>query len=259
LQCDEKWSFVYKKQRHCDPSDPADHHKGDCWDYVAYDPEHKLVLELIVGHRNNSAALALMRSVQQKVPRLPPAPRRKRKRRRISAKTRRRRERILFLATDGYTAYPRAVKLAFGSPPPPGLRYAVLEKHHDPDHPGRVVSVQQHPVFGSQRAIEEALANSPVSDTVNTAFLERHNATDRHRNARKVRRTYRFSKDWRIHQAASYFTYYTYNFCWCVRTLRRRRKDDTYRQHTPAMSAGLSDHIWSLKQWLTQIVTGLSG
>jgi hypothetical protein len=29
VQFDEKWSFVAKKQEHCDPEDPADDHKGD--------------------------------------------------------------------------------------------------------------------------------------------------------------------------------------------------------------------------------------
>ena len=40
VQFDEKWSFVAKKEAHCDRADPADDHKGDYWDHVAYDPEH---------------------------------------------------------------------------------------------------------------------------------------------------------------------------------------------------------------------------
>ena len=49
VQFDEKWSFVAKKQKNCDPTDPADDHKGDCWDHVAYDPEHRLVLAVVPG------------------------------------------------------------------------------------------------------------------------------------------------------------------------------------------------------------------
>ena len=48
-QFDEKWSFVFKKQEHCDPLDPADDHKGDWWDHVAYDPEHRLVVAVVPG------------------------------------------------------------------------------------------------------------------------------------------------------------------------------------------------------------------
>ena len=85
------------------------------------------------------------------------------------------------------------------------------------------------------------------------------------RNARKQRRTYRFSKDRGVHEAVTYFTYYTYNFCWCVRTLAQRiiqrgkRKDRTkWKQKTPAMAAGLTDHVWSLDQWLSYPIAGLS-
>ena len=58
-----------------------------------------------------------------------------------------------------------------------------------------------------------------MSRRVNVSFLERYNATDRHQNARKVRKTYTFSKDWRVHESMTYFTMYSYNFCWPVRTL----------------------------------------
>jgi hypothetical protein len=38
VQFDEKWSFVGKKEKHCDPDDPDDVLQGDCWDHVALDP-----------------------------------------------------------------------------------------------------------------------------------------------------------------------------------------------------------------------------
>ncbi|MCY2950750.1 MAG: hypothetical protein NTU53_02090, partial [Planctomycetota bacterium] len=65
------------------------------------------------------------------------------------------------------------------------------------------------------------------------------------------------SKDWDIHREVTYFSYYTYNFCWCVRTLRRWRQG-RWRRCTPAMSAGLADHPWSLREWLSYPVIGLS-
>ena len=51
-------------------------------------------------------------------------------------------------------------------------------------------------IFGTAAAVEAALVKSGVSHRINTAFVERHNGTDRNRNARKVRKTYCFSKDW---------------------------------------------------------------
>ena len=89
------------------------------------------------------------------------------------------------------------------------------------------------------------------NDPANTAFVERQNGTDRNRNGRKVRKTYCFSKDWDIHDAVTYFTMYTYNFCWPVRTLRQQGPDKRWLPRTPAMAAGLTDHVWSLWEWLT--------
>ena len=50
---------------------------------------------------------------------------------------------------------------------------------------GRVVEVVKRVIFGSAATLEEALANSEVSRTVNTSFVERHNGTDRNRNAQE--------------------------------------------------------------------------
>jgi hypothetical protein len=135
------------------------------------------------------------------------------------------------------------------------LNYATVCKRREN---GRVVEVDTKIVFGSKRSVAAALRQSRVSRAINTSFLERHNATDRHRNARKARRTYRFSKDWEIHQAVTCFSYYTYNFCWCVRTLRKRVGRGHYQPRTPAMSARLTDHAWTLEEWLSRPIPGLS-
>src|SRR5205823_6256861 len=52
-------------------------------------------------------------------------------------------------------------------------------------------------------------------------------------------------------QDLTYFTLYSYNFCWPARTLRQKVGRQRYRQRTPAMAAGLADHIWPLREWLT--------
>jgi hypothetical protein len=126
-----------------------------------------------------------------------------------------------------------------------------------------VVSVRADVVFGSRESVARSLKESNASGTINTSFVERHNATDRHHNARKARRSYRFSKDWQIHEAVGYFTYYTYNFCWRVRTLARPLPPDSNsrakkRPRAPAMAAGLTDHVWELKEWLERPIAVLS-
>ena len=170
------------------------------------------------------------------------------------------------ITTDGYPAYEGAILGAYGetiTPPrtgkpgrprspytvaPEGLTYAVVEKTRAK---GRVVAIATRVVFGTIAAVVAALGMSRVSRAINTSFVERQHATDRGRNARKARKTYRFSKDWRVHEAMTYFTLYSYNFCWPVRTLRTRREDGCWQRRTPAMAAGLADHEWSLREWLT--------
>jgi hypothetical protein len=129
----------------------------------------------------------------------------------------------------------------------PRLCYAAVHKVR---RLGRVVEILIRLIYGTAALLAAALSASAVSPTVNVSFLERQHLTDRHRNARKSRKTYRFSKSWESHEAATYFTLYSYNFCWPVRTLRIRTGEGTWRRRTPAMAAGLADHVWSLAEWL---------
>ena len=114
-----------------------------------------------------------------------------------------------------------------------------------------MVEVVRTLVFGTLALLRMFLDRSTVSTTINTSFVKRHNGTDRHQNGRKRRKTYGFSKEIALHRAASYFIGYIYNFCWCVRTLRFRGANGQWQRRTPAMAAGLTDHVWSLWEWMT--------
>ncbi len=131
---------------------------------------------------------------------------------------------------------------------PRGLTYAVVEKTREK---GRVVAIATRVVFGTMAAVVLALGMSRVSRAINTAFVEREDATDRHRNARKARKTYRFSKDWRYHEAVTYLTLYASNFCWPVRTLAVEDERGHRQPRSPAMAAGLADHVWSMDEWFS--------
>jgi IS1 family transposase len=61
-----------------------------------------------------------------------------------------------------------------------------------------VTKIDFRVIFGTVATVAAALALSTVSKAINTAFVERHNGTDRNRNGRKVRKTYCFSKDWQV-------------------------------------------------------------
>ena len=244
VQFDEKWSFVFKKQGHCDPDDPADDHRGDWWDHVALDAESRLVLAVVPGARDAESVEEVVGEVKDRTG-----------------------GRVLDLATsDEYAAYETALLDAYGQEvattatgrpgrkmvpdkvPPAGMNYATVEKRREK---GRVVAIVTRVVFGTIAAVQAVLAESKASRWINTSFLERQNATDRHHNGRKVRKTYTFSKDWRAHEAMTYFTLYSYNLCWPVRTLRERDDEGHWRQRTPAMAAGLADHVWTMREWIT--------
>ena len=171
----------------------------------------------------------------------------------------------LLLSSDEYPAYESAIERTFGVPvaPPSGpgrprlmpervmpedLTYATVHKHRD-GH--RVVAVDRRLIFGTPTTLAEALERSQASTAVNTSFLERQNGADRGRNARKARKTSQFSKDWQVHEAMTYLTMYSDNFCWAVRTLRIK-EDGRYQHRSPAMAAGLTDHLWTWQEWFTR-------
>ena len=67
LQMDEKWSFVAKKEKNCDEDDPEDRFRGDCWDHVAFDPEHRLVLSVVPGERTAGSVEELVSDVKERL------------------------------------------------------------------------------------------------------------------------------------------------------------------------------------------------
>jgi hypothetical protein len=172
----------------------------------------------------------------------------------------------LLLASDEHAPYETAIREVYGVETPRPRRpgpgrppgpvkvvpaetcYATARKRREE---GRAVEVIRTPVFGTLYRLGGLLKRSTASTTINTSFVERNNGTDRPQNSRKRRKTYAFSKDLAMHRAASYFIGYSYNFCWPVRTLRDREADGPWRARTPAMAAGLSDHVGTTKEWIT--------
>jgi IS1 family transposase len=66
VQFDEKWSFVGKKEKHCDPDKPAEARQGDNWDHVAFDPEHRLVVSVIAGKRTEEKTHQLVKDFRER-------------------------------------------------------------------------------------------------------------------------------------------------------------------------------------------------
>jgi hypothetical protein len=149
--------------------------------------------------------------------------------------------------TSPWTGRPGRPKAPY-KVPAPELKYATVVKTRQK---GRVVKVQFRVVSGSEAAVRAALMTSPVSRAISTAFVGRQNDTDRHRNARKGRKTCRSPKDGWFHKAATDFTLYSHDSCGPVRTLWAKDERGRWRERTPAMAAGLTGHVWAMSEGLT--------
>ena len=124
VQFDEKWAFVGKKEKNCNPDNPDDATLGDNWDHVALDAEHKLVVSVVPGKRIKENIQALVKDFKQ----------------RTGGRM------MNLITTDEYAAYPDAILQAYGievvpertgkpgrpatpyQVPPPNLTYATVHK-----------------------------------------------------------------------------------------------------------------------------------
>jgi IS1 family transposase len=131
------------------------------------------------------------------------------------------------LTTDGNRVYVNAVEDAFGS----AIDYAMLVKVYGPE-PGGETRYSPAVCIG---AVPQAITGNPDPAYISTSYIERQNLTMRMSMRRFTRLTNAFSK--KVENLAAAVSLYAmhYNFSRVHQTLRV----------TPAMEAGVSDHIWS--------------
>ena len=221
------------------------------WVWVAMDPESKVVLAIDVGDRTLAMAQRVVHQVAQVLaPDCAP----------------------LFL-TDGFREYMTALLTHYGYwvqparrqatgplPKPrwmplPQLLYAQVVKTV---RRRRLVRVRHRVVFGTLAAVQQVLA--ACGWQINTAFVERLNLTIRQHVAAVGRRVSTLCKgeDGVRQQLALYHMYY--NFCLPHTTLRQplplpestngTGSAKRWQPQTPAMAAGLTDHVWTLREVL---------
>jgi len=135
------------------------------------------------------------------------------------------------LTTDGHRANLTAVEGAFDF----DVDYAMLVKQYGnaPNTPAGRYSPAE--CTGIKKV---AICGEPDKSLVSTSYIERQNLTMRMSMRRFTRLTNAFSKKIENHMAAISLHYMHYNFARVHQTLRV----------TPAMEAGLSDHVWSLEE-----------
>ena len=134
------------------------------------------------------------------------------------------------LTSDGLKSYLEAVENAFGS----DIDYSMLVKLY-----GNSLETQKRYSLGDCVAISKRIiVSSPDKKYISTSFVERQNLTMRMCMRRFTRLTNGFSKKVENHEYAIALHFMYYNFGRIHKTLRV----------TPAMEAGITDHIWSLEE-----------
>jgi len=127
------------------------------------------------------------------------------------------------------------------------LLYAQVDKQRKN---GRVVGVRRRIIIGEETRIIRILCGQQI----NTAYVERDNLTSRQSNGRLVRKTLSHSKKGYYLQRHLDLEDAVFNFCRPHQSLRvrlaRRVKGRKWQQRTPAMAAGITDHIWTLEELL---------
>lgn len=213
LQCDEVWSFIGAKERNI-PLDEKGRGRGDAWIWAAVCADTKLVPCWHVGARDADAAAYFMEDLASRL------------------------ANRVQLTTDGHKAYLSAVEGAFGWN---GVDYAMLVKLYGQSiegthrySPPEVVGIEKHWVMGS-----------PDSEHVSTSYVERQNLTMRMNIRRLTRLTNGFSKKIENHRHALALHYMYYNFCRKHETLTKAKGGV---HTTPAMAAGVADHVWKLSE-----------
>lgn len=253
-QLDELWTFIYKKEAHLTPLEKLQAIYGDAWVWIAFSPVYKLVPVWVVGKRTLPHARRLIFRLKSATD-----------------------GHIPFFTSDELPHYADALLEVYGQwvqpprngsrgrfpnpgrVPPPDLCYAVVVKERVK---GRVVKVTTRIVYGSAEQVEAALRASPTSQAINTYGVERNNLTVRQHSRRMGRKVNAFSKDpdYLEHQLTLAFAYY--HFVVPHRGLRRRlprarptkgRKGSykKWKPVTPAMAAGLTDHVWTMDELLS--------
>lgn len=169
----------------------------------------------------------------------------------------------LLIAVDGLASYVKAFRLAFrsrvhtgkrGAPwkvPWPDLAIVQVVKRRSADQ----FTVEQRIVQGCAQMIQSLIDNTQgIGGGINTAFIERFNATFRQRLGFLARRTRALARRSQTVESGMYLLGSVYNFCTFHSSLSVQIAVGYRAKHwvkrTPAMAAGLTDHRWSIHELL---------
>lgn len=208
IEVDECWGYVSCHERRKKKGAPREW--GDAYTFFAVDSETKLVPSYRVGKRTLPVATTFMADLRARVEGTPQ------------------------MSVDGWPHWAEAVRRTFGHE---GIDLGMTVKEYQKRKetkgndrmyaPARVKSVSKTVIFGA-----------PDQDFISTAIAERVNMTTRMSMRRLTRLTNAFSKKRANLMAAVDLHFFHYNFVRAHETLGT----------TPAIRAGIADHVWSLEE-----------
>jgi transposase-like protein len=248
VQLDELWNFIARKQATAaapDGESPDESADGRQWVWVSFAPEFRLLLATYVGPRTFQSALHLIQMTAAVVRGVP------------------------CFFSDGLSSYGTALVAVYhqikefartgkrGRPrkpvlePHPELVYAQLVKKKKR---GRLHSLNECICWGAARL-------AALGHKVSTSLIERLNLTLRHALAPLTRKCWGFCKDRQQLRRRVVFFQTFYNFARPHQSLRlpvlARKQPGVglirpkWQPRTPAMAAGLTNHVWTFRELLT--------
>lgn len=213
IQLDEIWSYVHKKQARLTEEDPIEF--GDAYTYLGMARTKKLILSYVVGKRDEAMTQAFITDLRARLVTIPE------------------------ISTDGWQSYPVAVGQSFGG----SVDHAIIQKNYS--RKGRSDGPRHDHRYEPPRdpfITKKVAHGAPNLDRASTSHIERANLTVRMHVRRFTRLCNGFSKKIENHRAAVSLHVAWYNFVRVHETLRV----------TPAMEAGITDHVWSVEELVTR-------
>ncbi len=205
LQLDEIWSFVGMKDKNIPDERKGEWGIGDVWTWTAIDADTKLIPSWLVADRSGEAAEMFVRDLASRLA-----------------------QRVQ-ITTDGHRAYLEAVEAAFGA----DVDYAQLIKVYGAN-PEAETRYSPSECIGTETQVR---TGDPDPAHISTSYVERQNLTMRMSMRRFTRLTNGFSKKVENLAAAVSLHFMWYNF--------GRPHSSLGRNTTPAMAAGVTDHVWT--------------
>lgn len=216
IEADELWAFCKMKQKTADRLGMGDE-VGDIYTFTAIDRATKLFVAFHVGKRDT-------RNTQQFAEKLSRA---------VAGRFQ--------LSTDGFKPYQTAIPNELGG----RCDWGVIVKVYGD------ATVEDQRKFSPPRVtdIKKTVGMGHVDESkIGTSRVERSNLSHRMHNRRLTRLTNAFSKKWENHEAMMALFVAWYNFCRPHMSLKTSEG-----KRTPAMAAGLADHVWTIRELLVAV------